>query len=112
MVFLRPLGQLFSVVLKSGFWKSIWQESHFSGRRNLTLRRGEMSLCECRVESGSDWSLVISLELVHNNCGAAVFSRTRAGENDLPVFIFFLSQFEFLFVNLQKKLTTSVQLQS
>lgn len=108
MAFLRPLGQLFSEDLKSGFWKSIWQESHFSGHRNLRLRRGEMSLCECGVESGSDWSLVISLELVHNNRGAAVFSRTKAEENDLPVFIFFLSQFEFLFVNLQRILTTSV----
>lgn len=59
------------------------------------------------MDSGSDWSLVISLELLRNNCGVAIFSGTRAEENNLPVFIFFLSQFEFLFIHLQKKLTTS-----
>lgn len=48
-------------------------------------------LCECGVESGSDWSLVISLGLVHNNCGVVIFSEIRAEENNLPDFIFFLS---------------------
>lgn len=59
------------------------------------------------MDSGSDWSLFISLELVHNICGVVIFSGTRAEENNFPVFMFVLSQFEFLFVYLQKTLTAS-----
>lgn len=61
-------------------------------------------LYEFGAQSGSDWSLVISLELVHNNCGIAIFPETRTEEIDLPDFIFFLSQFEFLVVNIQGNL--------
>lgn len=56
---------------------------------------------------GLDWSLVISLELVHNNCEVAIFPETSTEKINLPDFIFFLSQFEFLVVNIQRELTTS-----
>lgn len=109
---MRLLGQLFSEDLKAGSWKSIWPAGVcFSGPKNL--RWGRVSrfrppwLCECGMESGSDWSFVISSELVHDNCGVAIFSKTRAEEDNLPVVAFFLSQFELLFLNLLRKLPTS-----